>query len=54
MGVVRSFDDFMTVSMKNVVFWDATLCGFYKKRIASIIRVERINGLGTKLIVTSN
>jgi hypothetical protein len=46
------------MTMKNVVFYDVTQCGFCKiyvseERIASIIRVKRISELGT-LLVTSN
>jgi hypothetical protein len=44
-------------NMKNVVFWDVTLCGFVRadvseECIGSFIRVERISELGTTLAVT--
>jgi hypothetical protein len=50
---------FTAVTMKNVVFWDVTPCGYFKKdlseeRIAPIIRVTRIGVLGTALAVTNN
>jgi hypothetical protein len=49
----------MAVTVKNAVFWDVTLWGFVRtdvseERIASIIRVERISEIGTKLAVTIN
>jgi hypothetical protein len=39
--------------MKNAVFWNVTLRGS-EEPSASIIRVTRIDELGTKLAVTSN
>jgi hypothetical protein len=52
-GCIR-FEVFTVVTMKNGVFWDVTLCGFYKNKrfeelSASIIRVTRISELGTTL-----
>jgi hypothetical protein len=49
----------MAVTMKNVVYWDLTVCDSCKNRrfrgtIASIIRVTRIGELRTTLAVTSN
>jgi hypothetical protein len=45
------------VTMKNVVFWDVTTCGFVRtdvseERIASFIRVERMREL-VMLAITS-
>jgi hypothetical protein len=45
--------------MKNAVFWDVTPLALVKTdvsedRIASIIKVTRINELGERLAVTSN
>jgi hypothetical protein len=44
--------------MKNAIFWDVMPCGSCKNRVsegrsASIIRVTRIDELGTILSVTS-
>jgi hypothetical protein len=45
----------MTVTMKNGVFWDVTLCGSYRTDVseelsASFIKVTRIGELGTTLM----
>jgi hypothetical protein len=45
--------------VKNAVFWDVTPCGCYKRDvsegcIASIIRLTKIDELGTALAITSN
>jgi hypothetical protein len=47
------------VTVKNAIFWNVMPCGFVRtnvleERIASIIRVIRIDELGTTLAVTSN
>jgi hypothetical protein len=47
------FEVFAAATIKNVVFWDVTLCDSCKNRLASIIRVRRISELRT-LAVTSN
>jgi hypothetical protein len=43
--------------LKNVAFWDVTLCGscknVLKERITSIIREERMSELGTTLAISS-
>jgi hypothetical protein len=44
----------MAVTMKNAVFWDVTPCGccknrHFEERIISIIRVEGLSELGTRL-----
>jgi hypothetical protein len=50
----------MLVTMKNAIFWDLmqrvalVRSDVSEKRIASVIRVEEINKLGTMLAVTSN
>jgi hypothetical protein len=49
----------MTPTLKNGVFWDVTPCGSCNSRLfegtyASIIRVTRIDELGTTLAVNSN
>jgi hypothetical protein len=43
------FEVFTEVTMKSVVFWDVTSCGFLRNLcFASIITVIRIGELGTK------
>jgi hypothetical protein len=50
--VVRRFEVFTTVTMKNVVFWDVNRVALVRtdvseERSASFIRVTRIGELGT-------
>jgi hypothetical protein len=50
------FEVFTTVTMKNVVFWDVTPCGFVRTDVSEelrSVRVTRIGELGT-FAVTSN
>jgi hypothetical protein len=54
-----TFEVFMAVTVKSVVFWDFTPICACKKDVSeelgsSIIRVTRIGELGTALAVTSN
>jgi hypothetical protein len=53
------FEVFTAVTIKNGVFWDVTPCALVRTDVseelsASIIRVTRIDELGTTLAVTSN
>jgi hypothetical protein len=53
------FDVFTAVTMKNAVFWNVTSCGSCRndvseEHIASIIRVRKMDELGTTLAVTNN
>jgi hypothetical protein len=43
------FEIFMVVTMKNVVFWDVTLCGSCKNRL---IRVTKIGELGMLAVLS--
>jgi hypothetical protein len=51
------FEVFRAVNIKNTIFWDETPCGSCKndvseESITSIIRVEIISEIGTKLATT--
>jgi hypothetical protein len=57
--MLREIGGYQAVTMKNDVFWNVAPCGSLRadvseERIVSIIRVTRIDELGTTLAIISN